>query len=29
MPQLCKKKVLYFGTNICDILKLHMKGRNT
>ena len=29
MPQLCKKKVLYFGTNISDILKLDMKGRNT
>ena len=29
MPQLCKKKVLYLGTNISDILKLHMKGTNT
>ena len=29
MPELCKKKVLYFGTNISDILKLDMKARNT
>ena len=34
MPELCKKRLLYFGTNISDILKLHMKqeilnfGRN-
>ena len=29
MPELCKKKLLYFGTNISDILKLDMKARNT
>ena len=29
MPELCKKKVLYFGTDISDILKLDMKARNT
>ena len=29
MPELCKKKILYFGTNISDILKLDMKARNT
>ena len=28
MPELCKKKLLYFGTNISDILKLDMKARN-
>ena len=29
MPELCKKNLLYFGTNISDILKLDMKARNT
>ena len=29
MPELCKKKLLYFDTNISDILKLDMKARNT
>ena len=29
MHELCKKKLLYFGTNISDILKLDMKARNT
>ena len=29
MPELCKKKLIYFGTNISDILKLDMKARNT
>ena len=29
MPELCKKKLLYFGTNISGILKLDMKARNT
>ena len=29
MPELCKKKILYFGTNISDILKLDMKARNS
>ena len=29
MPELCKKNLLYFDTNISDILKLDMKARNT
>ena len=29
MPELCNKKLLYFGTNMSDILKLDMKARNT
>ena len=29
MPELCKKNILYFGTNISDILKLYTKARNT
>ena len=29
MPELCKKNLLYLGTNISDILKLDMKARNT
>ena len=29
MPELCKKELLYLGTNISDILKLDMKARKT